>query len=63
MCGRHLGLTLLSMNTTVPPKMPALPTKVPIVEAVVFPVVVYGCESWAVKKAEYLQYSDAEVQN
>ena len=51
------------MNTTVPPKMPALPTKVPLVEAVVFPVVVYGCESWAVKKAEYLQYSDAEVQN
>ena len=52
-CGRHLGLTLLSMNTTVPLKMPALPTKVPLVEAVVFPVVVYGCESWTIKKAEY----------
>ena len=29
-----------------------LPTKVRLVEAMVFPVVVYGCESWAVKKAE-----------
>ena len=29
-----------------------LPTKVCLVKAMVFPVVVYGCESWAVKKAE-----------
>ena len=29
-----------------------LPTKVQIVKAVVFPVVMYGCESWTVKKAE-----------
>ena len=29
-----------------------LPTKVPVVKAIVFPVVVYGCESWTVKKAE-----------
>ena len=29
-----------------------LPTKVRLVKAMVFPVVVYGCESWAVKKAE-----------
>ena len=30
-----------------------LPTKVHIVKAVVFPVVMYGCESWTVKKAEH----------
>ena len=30
----------------------ALPTKVHLVKAVVFPVVMYGCESWTVKKAE-----------
>ena len=30
----------------------ALPTKVHLVKATVFPVVVYGCESWTVKKAE-----------
>ena len=30
----------------------ALPTKVHLVKAVVFPVVMYGCESWTIKKAE-----------
>ena len=29
-----------------------LPTKVPLVKAMVFPVVIYGCESWTIKKAE-----------
>ena len=29
-----------------------LPTKVRLVEAIVFPVVMYGCESWTIKKAE-----------
>ena len=30
----------------------ALPTKVRLVKAMIFPVVMYGCESWIVKKAE-----------
>ena len=30
-----------------------LPTKVRLVKAMVFPVVVYGCESWTMKKAEH----------
>ena len=30
-----------------------LPTKVHIAKAVAFPVVMYGCESWSIKKAEY----------
>ena len=30
-----------------------LPTKVPLVKAMVFPVVMYGCESWTVRKAEH----------
>ena len=30
-----------------------LPTKVFLVKAMVFPVVMYGCESWALKKAEH----------
>ena len=29
-----------------------LPTKVHLVKSMVFPVVMYGCESWAIKKAE-----------
>ena len=35
-----------------------LPTKVQLVKAMVFPVVMYGCESWTVKKVE-LQRTDA----
>ena len=30
-----------------------LPTKVPLVKAMVFPVVIDGCDSWTVKKAEH----------
>ena len=37
-----------------------LPTKVTLVKAMVFPVVMYGCESWTVKKAEH-QRIDAFV--
>ena len=29
------------------------PTKVHLVKGMVFPVVMYGCESWTIKKAEY----------
>ena len=39
----------------------ALPTKVPIVKAVVFPVVTYGCESWIIKKAERRRLSAEEL--
>ena len=36
-----------------------LPTKVRLVKAMVFPVVIYGCESWTVKKAENRRRIDA----
>ena len=38
-----------------------LPTKVRLVRAVVFPVVMYGCESWTVKKAECQRIDAFEV--
>ena len=38
-----------------------LPTKVRLVKAMVFPVVMYGCESWTVKKAEYQRIDAFEV--
>ena len=41
----NLGSVLNSRDIT-------LPTKVHLVKAMVFPVVMYGCESWTVKKAE-----------
>ena len=30
-----------------------MPTKIRLVKAMVFPVIMYGCESWTIKKAEY----------
>ena len=36
-------------------------TKVHIVKAMVFPVVMYGCESWAIKKAEYQRTDDFKL--
>ena len=41
----HLDSILKSRDIT-------LPTKVRLVKAMVFPVVIYGCESWTIKKAE-----------
>ena len=38
-----------------------LPTKVRLVKAMVFPVVMYGCESWAVKKAEHRRIDAFEL--
>ena len=42
----NLGGILKSRDMT-------LPTKVRLVKAMVFPVIMYGCESWTVKKAEH----------
>ena len=39
----------------------ALPTKVCLVKAMVFPVVMYGCESWTVKKAECRRINASEL--
>ena len=39
----------------------SLPTKVPLVKAMVFPVVMYGCESWTVKKAEHQKIDAFEL--
>ena len=38
-----------------------LPTKVPLVKAMVFPVVMYGCESWTIKKAEHQKIDAFEL--
>ena len=39
-----------------------LPTKVRLVKAMVFPVVMYGCESWTLKKAEHRRIGSFELQ-
>ena len=52
---RHLLLgrkVLTNLDSILERRDITLPTKVPLVKAMVFPVVMYGCESWTVKKAE-----------
>ena len=36
-------------------------TKIPVVKAIVFPVVTYGCESWTIKKAECRSFDAFEL--
>ena len=52
---RHLLLGRKAMNNldSILKSRDILPTKVCIVRAIVFPVVVYGCESWSIKKAKH----------
>ena len=42
-------------------KQRPLPTKVHLVKAMVFPVVMYGCESWTIKKAEHRRIDAFEL--
>ena len=53
---RHLLLgrkAMTNLDSILKGRDIALPTKVHLVKAMVFPVVMYGCESWTVKKAEH----------
>ena len=43
---------LTNIDSTLKSRDTTLPTKVHLVKATVFPVVIYGCESWTIKKAE-----------
>ena len=44
---------MTNLGSILKSKDPTLPTKVLLVKAMVFPVVMYECESWTVKKAEH----------
>ena len=59
-CGHEIKRSLLlgrkvmtSLDSIFKSRDIILPTKVRLVKAMVFPVVMYGCESWTVKKAEH----------
>ena len=41
------------LDSILKSRVVSLPTKVQLVKAMVFPVVMYGCESWTIKKAEH----------
>ena len=46
------GKVMTNLDSILKSRDITLPTKVHLVKAMVFPVVMYGCESWTVKKAE-----------
>ena len=53
---RHLFLgrkAMTKLDSVLKSRDIILPTKVRLVKAMVFPVVMYGCESWTIKKAEH----------
>ena len=52
---RHLLLgrrTMTNLDSILKGRDITLPTKVRLVKAMVFPVIMYGCENWTIKKAE-----------
>ena len=61
---RHLFLgrkVMTNLDSVFKSKDITLPTKVRLVKAMVFPVVMYGCESWTVKKAEHQRIDAFEL--
>ena len=61
---RHLLLgrkTLTNLESILKRRNITLPTKVCLVKAMVFPVVMYGCESWTIKKAEHRRIDAFEL--
>ena len=48
-----LGRKVMNLNSIFKSRDITLPTKVRLAKAMVFPVVMYGCESWTIKKAEH----------
>ena len=67
-CSREIKRCLLlgrkamtNLETILKSREVTLPTKVHLVKAMVFPVVMYGCESWTIKKAEHRRIDAFEL--
>ena len=61
---RHLLLerkVMTNLDSILKSRDISLPAKVRLVKAMVFPVVMYGCESWTIKKAEHQRIDDFEL--
>ena len=61
---RHLLLgrkAMTNLDSVLKSRDITLPTKVHLVKAMVFPVVMYGCESWTIKKAEHQRIDAFEL--
>ena len=55
------GKVMTNLDSILKSRDITLPTKVRLVKAMVFPVVMYGCESWTVKKAEHQRIDAFEL--
>ena len=61
---RHLLLgrkAITNLDSILKSRDITFPTKVHLVKAIVFPVVMYGCESWTIKKAERRRINAVEL--
>ena len=61
---RHLLLgrkAMTNLDSTLKSRDVTLPTKVRLVKAMVFPVVMYGCESWTIKQTEHQKIDAFEL--
>ena len=52
---------MTNLDSILKSKDVSLPTKVHLIKAMVFPVVMYGCESWTIKKAEHQRIDAFEL--
>ena len=52
---------MTSLDSILKSRDITLPTNVQLVKAMVFPVVIYGCESWTIKKAEHQRIDAFEL--
>ena len=55
------GKSMTNLDSILKSRDITLPTKVYLVEAMIFPVVMYGCESWTIKKAEHQRIDAFEL--
>ena len=52
-CSHEIGRkAMTNLDSILKSRDMTLPTKVPIIKAMVFPVVIYGCESWTIRKPD-----------
>ena len=52
---------MINLDSILKSRVITLPTKVHIIKVIVFPGVMYGCESWTIKKAECQRIDAIEV--
>ena len=60
--GDYIGVKVITkLESILKSRDITLPTNVRLVKAMVFPVVMYGCESWTIKKADYQRIDAFEL--